>query len=174
MANKMSMVFIYLGLLAFVCSTSAREVPSEKGLVDQKNFVGVGGVGGFSGIGSNGLPIGGVGETELSPSKGTSKAARLHPPLYELALQALSQSGAEYDEHGEEECFKRNDADANSPSTEELLKAFNIDRYPMRMQCDGAADLTDDFVVKSAMGKYFNAFRKILQEQKLNAYFRHS
>ncbi|PHT44409.1 hypothetical protein CQW23_13567 [Capsicum baccatum] len=61
MANKMSTVFIYLGLLAFVCSTSAREVPSEKGLVDQKNFVGVGGVGGFSGIGSNGLPIGGVG-----------------------------------------------------------------------------------------------------------------
>ena len=101
-------------------------------------------------------------ETESSPSKGTSEAARLHPPLYELALQTLSQSGAEYDEHGEEECFKRDDADANSPSTEELVKAFSIDRYPMRMQCDGAADLTGDFVVKSAMGKSFDAFRKIL------------
>ncbi|KAF3623161.1 putative glycerol-3-phosphate 2-O-acyltransferase 6-like [Capsicum annuum] len=109
---------------------------------------------------------------ESSPSKGTSEAARLHPPLYELALQALSQSGAEYDEHGEEEYFKRDDADANSPSTEELVKAFSIDRYPMRMQCDGAADLMGDFVVKSAMEKSFNAFRKILQEQKLDAYFR--
>ncbi|PHT31644.1 hypothetical protein CQW23_27981 [Capsicum baccatum] len=45
-------------------------------------------------------------ETKSSPSKGTSEAARLHPPLYELALQALSQSGAEYDEHGEEKCLK--------------------------------------------------------------------
>ncbi|PHU15765.1 hypothetical protein BC332_16970 [Capsicum chinense] len=113
-------------------------------------------------------------EIESSPSKETSKAARLHPPLYELALQALSQSGAEYDEHGEEECFKRDDADANSPSTEELVKAFNIDRYPMRMRCDGAANLTGDFVVKSAMEKSFDAFRKILREQKLDAYFRDS
>ncbi|PHU26183.1 hypothetical protein BC332_04515 [Capsicum chinense] len=30
----------------------------------------------------------------------------------------------------EKECFKRDDADANSPSTEELVKAFSIDRYP--------------------------------------------
>ncbi|PHT48371.1 hypothetical protein CQW23_12579 [Capsicum baccatum] len=82
-------------------------------------------------------------ETESSPSKGTSEGARLHPPLYDLALQALSQSGAEYDEYGEEECFKRDDADANSPSTEELVKAFSIDHYPMRMQYDGAADLMD-------------------------------
>ncbi|PHU14789.1 hypothetical protein BC332_15994 [Capsicum chinense] len=34
-------------------------------------------------------------EIESSPSKGISEATRLHPPLYELALQALSQSGAE-------------------------------------------------------------------------------
>ncbi|KAF3655714.1 hypothetical protein FXO38_06688 [Capsicum annuum] len=39
-------------------------------------------------------------EIESSPSKGTSAAAQLHPPLYELALQALSQSGAEDNEHG--------------------------------------------------------------------------
>ncbi|KAF3651279.1 hypothetical protein FXO38_16686 [Capsicum annuum] len=90
-------------------------------------------------------------ETESSPSKGTSEAARLHPPLYELALQALSQSGAEYDEHGDEEYFKRDDADANSSSTEKLVKAFSIDRYPVRIQCDGAVDLTGDFVVKSSM-----------------------
>lgn len=38
---------------------------------------------------------------ESSPSKRTSEAAKLYPPLYELGLQALSQSRAEYDEHGE-------------------------------------------------------------------------
>ncbi|PHT56032.1 hypothetical protein CQW23_04518 [Capsicum baccatum] len=113
-------------------------------------------------------------KTESSPSKGTSEAARLHPLLYELALQALSQSGAEYDEYGKEECFKRDDADANIPSIKELVKAFSIDRYPVRMQCDGAADLTGDFVVKSAMEKSFDAFKKILREQKLDAYFRDS
>ncbi|PHU02893.1 hypothetical protein BC332_28144 [Capsicum chinense] len=42
------------------------------------------------------------------------------------------------------------------------------------MQCEGAADLMSDFVVKSAMGKSFNAFRKIPREQKLDAYFRDS
>ncbi|PHT74451.1 hypothetical protein T459_21728 [Capsicum annuum] len=112
--------------------------------------------------------------SDLLPSKGTSKAARLYPPLYELALQALSQLGVEYDEYGEEGYFKRDDADANSPSTEELFKAFSIDCYPVRIQCNGAADLTGDFVVKSAMGKSFDAFRKILREQLLNAYFRES
>ncbi|KAF3673097.1 hypothetical protein FXO38_05800 [Capsicum annuum] len=105
-------------------------------------------------------------KTESSLSKGTSEAARLYPPLYELVLQALSQSRAEYDEHGEEKCFKRDDVDANSPSTEELIKAFSIDRYPVRMQCDGVADLMGEFVVKSAMGKSFDAFRKILRQQK--------
>ncbi|PHU08829.1 hypothetical protein BC332_20689 [Capsicum chinense] len=113
-------------------------------------------------------------KTESSPSKGTSEAARLHPPLYELVLQALSQSGAEYDEHGEEEYFKRDDADANSPFIEEMVKAFSIDRYLVRMQCDSAADLTGDFVVNSAMEKSFDTFIKILREQKLDAYFRDS
>ncbi|KAF3640406.1 hypothetical protein FXO38_22156 [Capsicum annuum] len=85
-------------------------------------------------------------ETESSPSKGTSEAVRLHPPLYELVLQALSQLGAKYDEHGEEECFKRNDPNANIPSIEELVKTFSIDRYLVRMQYDSATDLTGDFM----------------------------
>ncbi|PHT76389.1 hypothetical protein T459_19911 [Capsicum annuum] len=94
---------------------------------------------------------------QVVTDRGTSEEARLYPPLDELALQALSQSGAEYDEHGEEGCFKRDDADANSPSTEELVKTFSIDRYPVRMQCDGAADLTGDFVVKdNCFGKYLD------------------
>ena len=61
-------------------------------------------------------------ETESSPSKGTSEAARLHLPLYELALQVLSQLRAKYNEHRKEEYFKRDDANANSPSTKELSK----------------------------------------------------
>ncbi|KAM3396177.1 hypothetical protein P3S68_005183 [Capsicum galapagoense] len=72
-------------------------------------------------------------EIESSLSKETSAAAQLHPPLYELVLQALSQSGAEDNEHGEEESFKRDDPNANSPSAEELVKTFSIDRYPVRM-----------------------------------------
>ncbi|KAF3636979.1 hypothetical protein FXO37_25157 [Capsicum annuum] len=82
-----------------------------------------------------------------SPSNGTSVEAWLHPPLYELDLQALSQSGAEDNKNGEEESFKRDDPDTNSPSTEELIKTFSIDHYPMRMQCDGATDLMGDLVV---------------------------
>ncbi|KAF3661498.1 Ras-related protein RABD2b [Capsicum annuum] len=89
-------------------------------------------------------------KNESSPSKGTSAAARLHPPPYELALQVLSQSGAEDNEHGEGEYFKRDDPNANSPSAKELVKTFSIDRYPVRMQCDGATDLTGDFVVNFA------------------------
>ncbi|KAF3640246.1 hypothetical protein FXO38_22215 [Capsicum annuum] len=82
-------------------------------------------------------------EIESSPSKGTSTVARLHPPLYELASQALSQSEAEDNEHGRgEEYFKRDDPNANSPATEELVKTFSIDNYPVRIQCDGATDLT--------------------------------
>ncbi|KAF3644490.1 putative protein EIN4-like [Capsicum annuum] len=60
------------------------------------------------------------------------------------------------------------------PSAEELVKNFSIDRYPVRMQCDGATNLMGDFVVKSAMGKSFDAFKKILREQKLNSYFSES
>ncbi|PHU07703.1 hypothetical protein BC332_24192 [Capsicum chinense] len=86
-------------------------------------------------------------KSESSPSKGTSAVARLHPPLYELVLQELSQSGEKDNEHGEEEYLKRDDSNANSHSVEELVKTFSIDRYPMRMQCDGATDLTVDFVV---------------------------
>ncbi|PHT66028.1 hypothetical protein T459_30453 [Capsicum annuum] len=74
----------------------------------------------------------------------------------------------EDNEHGEEESFKRDDPNANSPSAKELV-TFSIDRYPMRMQYDGATDLTGDLMVKSVMGKSFDAFRKILREQKLDS-----
>ncbi|PHT30598.1 hypothetical protein CQW23_29819 [Capsicum baccatum] len=94
---------------------------------------------------------------ELSQSKGTSAAAQLHPPLYELALQAFSQSGAENNKHEEEESFKRDDPNDNSPSAKELGKIFNINRYPVRMQCDSATDLMGDLVVKErCFGQYLD------------------
>ncbi|PHT32463.1 hypothetical protein CQW23_28800 [Capsicum baccatum] len=70
---------------------------------------------------------------ESSPSKGTSAAVQLHPPLYELASQALSQSEVEDNEHGEEESFKRDDPNTNSPFAKELVKTFSIDRYPVHV-----------------------------------------
>ncbi|PHU12283.1 hypothetical protein BC332_19213 [Capsicum chinense] len=73
-------------------------------------------------------------------------------------------TGAEDNEHGEKECLKRDNPNANSPSTKELVKTFSIDRYPMRMQCDGATDLTGDFVVKSAMAWAFEAIQYLIQQ----------
>ncbi|PHT51734.1 hypothetical protein CQW23_06196 [Capsicum baccatum] len=111
---------------------------------------------------------------QSSPSKGINKAARLHPPLYEHALQELSQSRAEDNEHGEVEYFKRDDVNANILFTKKLDKTFSIVSYPMRMKCRVSTDLAGDFMVKSSMGKSFYAFRKVLQKQKLDAYFRDS
>ncbi|PHU22648.1 hypothetical protein BC332_07755 [Capsicum chinense] len=79
-------------------------------------------------------------ETESSLSKGTSETARLHPPLYELALQMLSQSEVEDNEHGEEEYFKRDDPNVNSPSTKELVKIFSIDRYLVDVTVEATAE----------------------------------
>ncbi|KAF3639220.1 hypothetical protein FXO37_24048 [Capsicum annuum] len=39
-------------------------------------------------------------------------------------------TGAEDNEHGEEEYFKKDYPNTNSPSTEELVKTFSIDHYP--------------------------------------------
>ncbi|PHT99027.1 hypothetical protein BC332_32020 [Capsicum chinense] len=71
-------------------------------------------------------------EIESSPSKGTSAAAQLYPPHYEFALQALSQSEAEDNEHGEEESFKRDDPNANSP----FHQRDNNARFQMKMVYD--------------------------------------
>ncbi|KAF3655411.1 hypothetical protein FXO38_14693 [Capsicum annuum] len=84
-------------------------------------------------------------EIESSPSKRTSAAARLHPPLYELDLQALSQSGAEDNEHEEDKSFKRDNPNTNIPSAEELGKLLwqyldlpedNNARFQMKMVYD--------------------------------------
>ncbi|PHT66318.1 hypothetical protein T459_30743 [Capsicum annuum] len=88
-----------------------------------------------------------------------------------LYVESDKIPGAEDNEHGEVEAFKRDDPNANSPSAEELVKTFSIDRYTVRMQCDSATDLTSDLVVNSVIGKSLYAFIKILREQKLDSYF---
>ncbi|PHT59454.1 hypothetical protein CQW23_01817 [Capsicum baccatum] len=57
-----------------------------------------------------------------------------------------SSFATEDNEHGEEKSFKRDNPNANSPSIEELVKTFSIDRYLMRMQYDGATDLTGELM----------------------------
>ncbi|PHT65611.1 hypothetical protein T459_30036 [Capsicum annuum] len=57
-------------------------------------------------------------------------------------------TGEEDNEHGEEEYLKRYDPNANSPFAEELVKTVSINRYPVRMQYDGATDLMG----KAALG----------------------
>ncbi|PHU22027.1 hypothetical protein BC332_07134 [Capsicum chinense] len=85
-------------------------------------------------------------KAESIPSKGTSAVARLLPPLYDLSLKALSHLGAENNEDGEEECLIRNDPNANSPSAEELVKTFSIDRYPVDITVEATAE-EDNIIV---------------------------
>ncbi|KAL4558599.1 hypothetical protein LXL04_036800 [Taraxacum kok-saghyz] len=64
MANWRFLLLVVLTVA--VESTTAREFPCENnkavvGLTDQKNVVGFGGLGGFSGFDNNGQPIGGGG-----------------------------------------------------------------------------------------------------------------
>ncbi|PHU19621.1 hypothetical protein BC332_10772 [Capsicum chinense] len=94
-------------------------------------------------------------EIESSPSKGTSEAARLHPQLYELDLQALSQSEATANEHRDGECFKGDDPNANNPSTEELVNTFSIDSYPvidrLKKEMFGATTITRKIILEGGL-----------------------
>ncbi|KAF3618579.1 hypothetical protein FXO38_33360 [Capsicum annuum] len=106
-------------------------------------------------------------ETKSSPSKLTNEAARLYPPLYELTLQELSQSGEKHDEHGEEEYFKRDDPNTNSPFTKEFVKTFSIDRYLARMQWNGTTDLMGDFVVIQPWENLLTPLEKYFENKNL-------
>ncbi|KAB2021930.1 hypothetical protein ERO13_D07G160800v2 [Gossypium hirsutum] len=59
MAKYLNVVLV---LALVVVQATARNVPSDAaGLNDQKNLLTYGGIGGYSGMGSNGMPMGGVG-----------------------------------------------------------------------------------------------------------------
>ncbi|PHU12329.1 hypothetical protein BC332_19259 [Capsicum chinense] len=49
---------------------------------------------------------------------------------------------------------------------------MKLDNGCAAIMYDGATNLTGDLMVKSVMVKSFDAFRKILREQKLDSYFR--
>ncbi|PHU26532.1 hypothetical protein BC332_04864 [Capsicum chinense] len=70
-------------------------------------------------------------------------------------------TGAEDNEHEKDESFERDDPNANSPSSKELIKTFSIDCYPVIMQCDGATDLTGDLVVKES---YFRQYLDLSED----------
>ncbi|PHU04071.1 hypothetical protein BC332_24893 [Capsicum chinense] len=72
-------------------------------------------------------------------------------------------TGAEDNEHEEEKSFKRDYPNANSPSVEELFKTYNINRYPVRIQCDGATDLIGDLMVKDC-GSFVAAYTEYLSD----------
>ena len=59
--REMAKWCIMLVLAVVVATTSARDVPNDATVKDQKNFMSYGGLGGYSGVGSNGLPFGGAG-----------------------------------------------------------------------------------------------------------------
>ncbi|KAF3632978.1 hypothetical protein FXO38_25835 [Capsicum annuum] len=82
-------------------------------------------------------------------------------------LRALELCKAEDNEHKENSYFQRDGLNTNSPFNDELVKTFNIDSYPVRMQCDGATDLTDDLLVKLSMKKSFDTFRTKYSENKI-------
>ncbi|PHT54125.1 hypothetical protein CQW23_08587 [Capsicum baccatum] len=79
----------------------------------------------------------------LDKIPGAKGSAGFMVPMYYSSVA----TGAEDNEHGEKKSFKRDDPNTNSPSAEELVKTFSIDRYSVRMQCDGATDFMGDLVV---------------------------
>ncbi|KAF3626568.1 putative protein EIN4-like [Capsicum annuum] len=108
-------------------------------------------------------------EIESSSSKGTIAAVQLHPLLYELTLQTLSQSRAEDNKHREEKSFKRDDPSTNSLFAKELVKTYNIDRYPVRMKScfRQYLDLPEDNNAHFQMKMVYDLFkRKFMYENK--------
>ncbi|KAF3683241.1 hypothetical protein FXO37_01973 [Capsicum annuum] len=85
-------------------------------------------------------------DVALVKAKGTweSPAPMISPGRVATRTEAHSR---EENKHRDEKSFIRDDSNANSPSIEELVKTFNIDSYPIRMQCYGAINLTGDFMI---------------------------
>ncbi|PIN03307.1 hypothetical protein CDL12_23189 [Handroanthus impetiginosus] len=52
--------FMFFVALLVSSEVTARVLPGDNGLNDQKNFLSFGGAGSYAGVGSNGVPFGGV------------------------------------------------------------------------------------------------------------------
>lgn len=62
MAKSSFYIVAMVAVIVANAASAAREMPADdKGLSDQKNFMGFSGVGTYFGVGNNGMPYGGVG-----------------------------------------------------------------------------------------------------------------
>ncbi|WMV53225.1 hypothetical protein MTR67_046610 [Solanum verrucosum] len=82
-------------------------------------------------------------------------------------------------EKGDEEDGDENESDEGDDTEseegdEDVVKNFNIDKFQVEMPIDDPTNLTGDFVVKSAMGAKFDAFRTMLMNEKLEDFFKSS
>ncbi|KAH0746449.1 hypothetical protein KY285_008106 [Solanum tuberosum] len=89
------------------------------------------------------------------------------------------EEGEKQSEEGDEEDGDENESDEGDDTEseegdEDVAKNFNIDKFHVEMPIDDPTNLTGDFVVKSAMGAKFDAFRTILMNEKLEDFFKSS
>ncbi|KAG5591305.1 hypothetical protein H5410_041819 [Solanum commersonii] len=89
------------------------------------------------------------------------------------------EEGEKESEEGDEEDGDENESDEgddieSEEGDEDVVKTFNIDKFQVEMPIDDPTNLTGDFVVKSAMGTKFDAFRTILMNEKLEDFFKFS
>ncbi|KAH0673934.1 hypothetical protein KY290_026183 [Solanum tuberosum] len=83
-----------------------------------------------------------------------------------------SEEGDE--EHRDESASDEGDDIESEEGDEDVVKTFNIDKFQVEMPIDDPTNLTCHFVVKSAMGAKFDAFRTILMNEKLENFFKSS
>ncbi|KAH0699093.1 hypothetical protein KY284_013308 [Solanum tuberosum] len=89
------------------------------------------------------------------------------------------EEGEKECEEGDEEGGDENESDEGDDTEseegdEDVVKTFNINKFQVEMPIDDPTNLTGDFVVKSAMGAKFDAFRTILMNEKLEDFFKSS
>ncbi|KAH0784583.1 hypothetical protein KY290_004181 [Solanum tuberosum] len=89
------------------------------------------------------------------------------------------EEGEKESEEGDEEDGDENESDEGDDTEseegdEDVVKIFNIDKFQVEMPIDDPTNLTGDFVVKSAMGAKFDAFRTKLMNEKLEDFFKSS
>ncbi|KAH0693922.1 hypothetical protein KY285_021019 [Solanum tuberosum] len=77
-------------------------------------------------------------------------------------------------EEGDENESDEGDDTESEEGDEDVVKTFNIDKFQVEMPIDDPTNLIGDFVVKSAMGAKFDAFRTILMNEKLEDFFKSS
>lgn len=84
------------------------------------------------------------------------------------------EEGEKESEEGDENESDEGDDTESEEGDEDVVKTFNIDKFQVEMLIDDPTNLTGDFVVKSAMGAKFDAFRTILMNEKLEDFFKSS